>query len=160
MNAVAASESFAITSAGLLDLWAIWRVGRAAFGSDAYDMLTLLGTMLTPRIVCLKATSNRRVIGFVASEINAREGCGWIVMIAVHPDSQGRGIGTALLHAAECALGAERIRLTVRRSNVRAIGLYERCGYVWVNTFRRYYHDGEDGLVMEKQLGHARNGRS
>lgn len=155
MNAIAASEPFAIAPASLLDLWAIWRVEQAAFGSDAYDLLTLLGMALTPRMVRLKATAGGRVVGFVAGEINTREGCGWIIIIAVHPDAQGRGIGTALLLAVERALGATCIRLTVRRSNARAIALYERCGYVWVNTYRRYYHDGEDGLVMEKRLSGA-----
>jgi ribosomal-protein-alanine N-acetyltransferase len=69
----------------------------------------------------------------------------------------GRGIGTALLLAAERLLGQQKIKLTVRRSNTRAIALYERCGYTWTNTFRRYYRDGEDGLVMEKDLksGHG-----
>ncbi|WP_169237288.1 GNAT family N-acetyltransferase [Candidatus Roseilinea sp. NK_OTU-006] len=153
MNAIAASEPVAIAPASLLDLWAIRRVEQAAFGSDAYDLLTLLGLALTPRMVRLKATAGGRVVGFVAGEINAREGCGWIITIAVHPHAQGRGIGTALLLATEQALGASHIKLTVRRSNTRALALYERCGYAWVNTYRRYYPDGEDGLVMEKWLG-------
>ncbi len=28
----------------------------------------------------------------------------------------------------------------------------QRCGYRWISTYRRDYHDGEDELVMEKQL--------
>ncbi|MCL6511711.1 MAG: GNAT family N-acetyltransferase [Anaerolineae bacterium] len=152
MGAIAASEPFTIEHASLFDLWPIWRVERAAFGSDAYDPLTLLGMALTPRMVRLKAVVAGRIAGFVAGEISAREGCGWIVTIGVHPDAQGRGIGTALLLAAERELGASCIRLTVRLSNTRAIGLYQRCGYRWVSTYRRYYHDGEDGLVMEKQV--------
>ncbi|MFN4294566.1 MAG: GNAT family N-acetyltransferase [Thermoflexales bacterium] len=152
MNAIATSEPFTIARAGLLDLPSIWRVEQAAFGSDAYDLLTLLGLALTPGMVRLKAVGDARMVGFVAGEINKREGCGWIITIAVHPRAQGRGIGAALLLAAERALGASRVKLTVRRSNARAISLYERCGYAWVNTYRRYYHDGEDGLVMEKQL--------
>lgn len=155
MDAIAASEPFVIAPAGLLDTWAVWRVAQAAFGDDAYDLLTLFGMALTPRTVRLKATAAGQVVGFVAGEIHARERCGWINIIAVHPNAQGRGIGAALLLTAESALATERIRLTVRRSNARAIALYERCGYAWVNTYRRYYHDGEDGLVMEKQLGNA-----
>lgn len=152
MNAIAASESFAIEQAGLLDLWPIWRVERAAFRNDAYDLLTMMQLLLSPRTVCLKAIADGRVAGFVAGESHKREGCGWIITIGVHPDAQGRGIGTALLRAAEQGLGASCIRLTVRRSNARAIALYERCGYRWVNTYHRYYHDGEDGLVMEKRI--------
>lgn len=152
MNAVASSETFAIAYASLFDLLSIWRVERAAFTKDAYDLLTLFNMALTPRLVRLKAVADGRVAGFVAGEINKQESCGWIITIAVHPSVQGRGIGTALLLAAEQALHASRVKLTVRRSNLRAITLYERCGYKWVNTYRRYYHDGEDGLVMEKRL--------
>lgn len=152
MNAIAASESFTIERAGLLDLWPIRCVERAAFHNDAYDLLTIVQLLLSPQTVCLKAVADGRVAAFVAAESHKREGCGWIITIGVHPDAQGRGIGAALLRAAEHALGVSCIKLTVRRSNARAIALYERCGYRWLNTYHRYYHDGEDGLVMEKRI--------
>ena len=70
------------------------------------------------------------------------------------PRYSGRGIGRSLLTSAEKAMRASVsvMKLTVRRSNARAINLYDRCGYQWVSTMRHYYHDGEDGLVMEKNL--------
>jgi ribosomal protein S18 acetylase RimI-like enzyme len=42
--------------------------------------------------------------------------------------------------------------LTVRISNDKAIALYEDEGYRTVDIWKRYYADGEDGLVMEKIL--------
>jgi ribosomal-protein-alanine N-acetyltransferase len=105
-----------------------------------------------PHLARLKVVADGRVIGYAAGEINKKEGCGWIITIGVHPQFTGRGIGAALLAQAEQALKTPRVRLTVRRSNARAIALYERAGYKWVSTYRRYYHDGEDGLVMEKIL--------
>ena len=44
------------------------------------------------------------------------------------------------------------LKLTVRRSNARAIALYERMGYRFKHAIYRYYNDGEDGLLMEKTL--------
>ena len=44
------------------------------------------------------------------------------------------------------------MKLTVRMSNGPAITLYEREGYRSVDIWKRYYNDGEDGLVMEKTL--------
>jgi ribosomal protein S18 acetylase RimI-like enzyme len=38
-------------------------------------------------------------------------------------------------------------------SNEPAIALYEKEGYRSVDIWKRYYNDGEDGLVMEKKLG-------
>jgi len=103
----------------------------------------------------LKAAADETLIGFVAGEKSDRWGHARNATLAVHPDYQGRGIGTALLLAAEHALQAHCIRLTVRLSNLRAIALYHRCGYRWIDTYRGHYHDGEDGLLMEKQLSAA-----
>lgn len=52
--------------------------------------------------------------------------------IGVHPDAQGRGLGTRLMHAAidgAFAAGIERLELGVRADNPRAIALYERLGF-------------------------------
>jgi ribosomal protein S18 acetylase RimI-like enzyme len=150
MNAVASSDSFAVTEASLLDLFSIWRLQRACFPKDSYDLLTLFNMAVSPKMIRLKAIVNGQVIGFVGGERSGEDHSGWIVTLGVHPRYVGRGIGTALLLWAEKALNTRRVKLTVRRSNARAIALYERCGYKWTNTYRRYYHDGEDGLVMEK----------
>jgi ribosomal-protein-alanine N-acetyltransferase len=152
MNAAVTSESFAITDSGLLDVFQVWRLNRACFPKDAYDLFTLLNMSVMPGITRLKAVTEGKIVGYVAGEINKRENCGWIITIGVHPKCAGHGIGTALLLASERSLNTNCVKLTVRRSNQRAIQLYERCGYKWVNTYRRYYHDGEDGLVMEKRL--------
>lgn len=152
MNAIASTESFAIARSGLLDVLQVWRLNRACFPKDAYDLFTLFDMSIMPGVSRLKAVVDGRIVGYVAGEINKRENCGWIITIGVHPRHAGRGIGTALLLASERSLNARCVKLTVRRSNQRAIQLYERCGYAWVNTYRRYYHDGEDGLVMEKCL--------
>jgi ribosomal protein S18 acetylase RimI-like enzyme len=37
-------------------------------------------------------------------------------------------------------------------SNDNAIALYQQEGYRTVDVWKNYYNDGEDGLVMEKQL--------
>jgi ribosomal protein S18 acetylase RimI-like enzyme len=44
------------------------------------------------------------------------------------------------------------MKLTVRMSNQGAIALYEQEGYRSVDIWKKYYNDGEDGLVMEKIL--------
>ncbi len=45
-----------------------------------------------------------------------------------------------------------RIRLSLRGSNDAALRLYQKAGYVRVDTWKRYYRDGEDAIVMEKVL--------
>jgi ribosomal protein S18 acetylase RimI-like enzyme len=65
---------------------------------------------------------------------------------------RGRGIGEALLRACEEKIDVPVIRLVVRESNLTAIRLYERFGYALMGKWRKYYADGEDGMVMEKRV--------
>jgi ribosomal-protein-alanine N-acetyltransferase len=86
----------------------------------------------------------------VAGDPRPSEGFAWIATIGVDPHYQRRGIGRAMLRAAEEYLKTPRVRLTVRMSNQGAITLYEQEGYHTIDIWKGYYNDGEDGLVMEK----------
>ena len=75
--------------------------------------------------------------------------------IAVDLPYRKRGIAKALmdaLHEKAKALGAKRCLLEVRVSNAPAISLYEKYGYEKYGVRKRYYEDGEDAFVMQKQL--------
>jgi len=134
------------------DVLAIRQLERAAFGRDAYDVLALLELLLSPQMRCLKMVMESKIVGFVAGELNSRQHAGWIVTLGVHPDFAGRGIGSRLLLACEALMKMQVVKLTVRKSNQRAIQLYERHGYVYVHIIAHYYNDREDGLLMEKRV--------
>jgi ribosomal-protein-alanine N-acetyltransferase len=74
-----------------------------------------------------------------------------IATIASHPDWRGCGLGLylmlALLDVAQ-ANGARLSTLEVRAGNLPAQHLYEKLGYEIAGRRRRYYRDGEDGLIM------------
>jgi aminoglycoside 6'-N-acetyltransferase len=93
-----------------------------------------------PREEALLAVGDGRVIGMIELWLrrpkdrnNARPPHVEVHFgIAVAPDPRGRGVGTALLRAAEAwaaAHGADRMHLGVDAANGRAIELYERLGY-------------------------------
>lgn len=71
----------------------------------------------------------------------------------VHPDSQRRGIGTALMDAAEAEArkqGFAMLKLDVEPSNEPAVRFYERRGYQRISK-----HLGEEGetlLSMRKTI--------
>jgi len=79
-----------------------------------------------------------------------------VLNVAVAPEARRRGVARALLGEAEArgrAEGARVATLEVRRSNGAAIGLYRSLGYGEVGMRPRYYaEDGEDALVMDKEL--------
>ena len=147
---------YAICTAGVFDLVNVWRLERVCFPKDAYDLPTLFNLALMPNTLRLKAVADNQLVGYLAAEYQRYDHATWIITVGVTPQYEGRGIGHALMDCAEQhrQKGAERMKLTVRRSNERAIDLYRRCGYQWVGAYRGYYQDGEDGLIMEKNLTH------
>ena len=76
-----------------------------------------------------------------------------IATIAVDPAFQRRGYGEFLLRA---MLGmsddAEYALLEVRKTNHKALSLYKKYGFRQYGVRRRYYRDGEDALVLRKEL--------
>jgi ribosomal-protein-alanine N-acetyltransferase len=141
-----------IQPASLRDLGALRRLENACFEKDAWPLLDLIAVLTWPDVIRLKAVDDGELIGFVAGDPRRSEGANWIATIGVDPRYQRRGIGRALLHACEEKAKLPRMKLTVRMSNQGAISLYEKEGYRSVDIWKKYYNDGEDGLVMEKVL--------
>jgi ribosomal-protein-alanine N-acetyltransferase len=141
-----------ILPANLRDLGALRKLEHACFAKDAWPLLDLIAVLTYPDVKRLKAMMDGQMIGFVAGDPRPRDGWAWIATIGVDPRYQRRGIGSALLRACESKLNVPRVRLTVRLSNTGAISLYEREGYAKVDIWKGYYNDGEDGVVMEKNL--------
>ena len=139
-----------ILPASILDLNALRRLEHDCFGKDAWPFLDLVGVLMFPDVVRLKAVEDGQMVGFVAGDPRLREGWAWIATIGVAPRYQRRGIGRALLRTCESRLGVPRLRLTVRPSNSAAIAMYEKEGYRTVDVWKSYYDNGEDGVVMEK----------
>lgn len=83
--------------------------------------------------------------------------------IAVVPEAEGRGLGTAMLQwmVAEAARrGARDVLLEVRADNPRAQRLYVRHGFEHLHTRAGYYPGGAgappvDALIMRRRLGVA-----
>ncbi|WP_285728281.1 ribosomal protein S18-alanine N-acetyltransferase [Psychromicrobium xiongbiense] len=75
--------------------------------------------------------------------------------IAVIPEWEGHGLGTALMRALleeAHQRGATEVLLEVREDNPRAQQLYLRFGFVHIHTRPRYYRDGTGAWVMRLEL--------
>lgn len=77
---------------------------------------------------------------------------GDITNISVKKEMQGTGIGTALLNELFVQTkerGVHTLFLEVRESNLRALALYEKQGFVRMGIRKNYYTDPtEDGITM------------
>ena len=141
-----------IVKASILDLGALHKLEKESFGRDAWSLFDLIAVLTMSDVVRLKAVEDNQMIGFVGGDPRRSQGWGWIATIAVDARYRRQGVGRALLHACEQKLGVARSRLTVRLSNHGAIALYQQEGYVTTDLWKGYYEDGEDGMVMEKEL--------
>lgn len=102
---------------------------------------------------CYVVKEKDKVIGyvdawFISDEVH-------LANIAVHKDFRRRGTASKLLsYIIEIAQkkNCKRILLEVRFSNIIAQKLYEKFGFRRVYQRRKYYSDGEDAIVYQKDL--------
>jgi ribosomal-protein-alanine N-acetyltransferase len=146
------AQTYRVLQASVRDVHAIRRLEQVVFPLDAYTYLSLTTLLMWPGGANFKALDRQgNLVGFVAGSPNWGTHVDWIVTLGVHPDHQRQGLGRRLLAVCEDNLTQPTLRLTVRTGNEAAIHLYETAGYYRLYVEPRYYSDGEDGIVMEKQ---------
>jgi ribosomal-protein-alanine N-acetyltransferase len=102
------------------------------------------------------------ILGFIVAQAR-RRGVGHILTIDVPPASRRSGVGSRLLNTAEDRLraaGCRSIVLETAVDNSCALAFYKRHGYSVAKTIPRYYSNGVDAFVLEKELhsGSVRSG--
>lgn len=144
---------YVISAATVRDVHAIRRLEQIIFPLDAYTYLSLSNLLMWPGGANFKAIDPEgELVGFVAGSPNWGTHTDWIVTLGVHPDHQRQGLGTRLLTTCEERMTQPLLALTVRVSNTPAIRLYEAVGYTRAYLEPGYYNDGEDGIVMQKEI--------
>lgn len=121
---------------------------RPMFPPSEWD--ELLDEHQPPNVLLVAVNEEHRVVGFTA----VHPADGEMYLLFVHPEYGGRGIGRALLAAADEALRAAGCResfLYTHEQNARAIAVYEAAGYRRDGTIResdfRGIHQREPRLV-------------
>lgn len=97
--------------------------------------------------------SSTNLAGFLVAE--ADRGSGHIITIDVVAAARRSGVGSLLLRAAEDRLraaGCRSVELETAVDNVSALSFYKRHTYSVIKTFPRYYSNGVDALVLQKEL--------
>jgi ribosomal-protein-alanine N-acetyltransferase len=117
-----------------------------------------------PRYFFEKDLESRNAVAFVVEEKGKIVGYSLgmcvdvelhISNIAVATDFQRRGLGSKMLREMERVAverGCGYAYLEVRTTNVPAITMYKNKGYDILYIRKRYYLDGNDAYVMQKEL--------
>jgi len=103
----------------------------------------------------LVAEKDGIIVGFVVG-IPISEDIGRVLSIAVANEYRRSSIATQLMNEMLklfAETGVSSVRLEVRRSNIIAQRLYQKLGFMVMETIPQYYADGEDAIVMIKELG-------
>ncbi|MFM7428089.1 MAG: GNAT family N-acetyltransferase [Elainella sp.] len=101
---------------------------------------------------------SRGVLGLAYCEPERMTDQTWnLQLIAIHPDHQGQGRGSALLQAVEQTVVARGGRmLLVETSGLPSFGptrgFYSKCHYEQEARIRDFYTAGEDKIVFRKLL--------
>ena len=133
------------------DLDEVMRVMTAAFPpsfGEAWSRSQCAGILPMQGVTLTLAEQAGRPIGFSLVRAVADEA--ELLLLAVDPAEQRRGIGQALLDdfiATALAGGGHRLHLEVRDGNP-AVELYRTSGFAIAGRRRNYYH-GQDGKTYD-----------
>jgi [ribosomal protein S18]-alanine N-acetyltransferase len=142
----------------------LWHIDQQCFAPGiAYSRLELAAyirlrgsfTMVAESLPTAAAVeSPSQIWGFIVAQAN-RRGVGHILTIDVPPANRRSGVGSRLLATAEERLRAAPCRSVVLETavdNAAALAFYKRHDYSVVKTIPRYYSNGVDAFVLEKEL--------
>lgn len=100
------------------------------------------------------AFSEGRIVGYIGSHNIIGEV--YVTNVAVSPEFRRNGVGKTLVKFLIEQMETEKaefVTLEVRKSNLNAISLYEKCGFEKVGERRNFYEKPiEDAILMTIQL--------
>ena len=129
------------------DLPNVIAIERRAFPTP-WSLPMFVLELSKPEGICLAAQRDGQLLGYI---ICSRFDQVWHIMnVSVDPDLQRRGVASAMITEVIGRVGSDaQITLEVRPTNVGAIALYQRFGFLAAGTRQRYYQDnGEDAVIM------------
>jgi ribosomal-protein-alanine N-acetyltransferase len=156
---------FVIRDFQLEDFETLWRLDQDCFSPGiAYSRqelktyvrhagaITLVAEKVTAPEKLTEIETPRLVAGFLVAHPGTT---GHIITIDVERAARRSGVGSLLLRSAEerlRAAGSRSVGLETAVDNLSALSFYKRHGYSVIKTWPRYYSNGVDALVLQKDL--------
>ena len=121
--------------------------------SDGWNLEMIKSAFNAKRFLALGGFVGDELVGVITCDFNEFDAD--IEGVVVKKEFRNQGIGALLMDALEKRLikeNKEKIFLEVRKSNLVAQKLYQKMGFNVLSQRKGYYSDGEDALVMAKEL--------
>lgn len=141
------------------DVAALADLEKRAFRPDLYDSLntprTLRYLIGKANALLIVAELGGRVAGYAQITFKSNSDKARFYSLAVDPDFQGAGVGTALFSAVETVCrtaGARTLLLEIREDNDTLRNRYAKLGYAPYRTVADYYVDGAAAIKMQRAL--------
>jgi ribosomal protein S18 acetylase RimI-like enzyme len=144
-----------LRAAEIADLDAILALEARVFATDRMSRRSVRHFLASPTAAVLVAERADAIAGAAVVLFRPNSDVARLYSIAVAPEWAGRGIGPALLAAAEDAAidrECQFLRLEVHEMNERAIGRYCKAGYREFGRYPNYYQDTGAALRFQKRL--------
>lgn len=113
------------------DLPHVWQVDSLAFDDEWRNSLEALEQALEQSAVATVAELEDRVVGYQISTQGPMGG--HLARLAVHPNVQGQGVGSALVYGlleTFVRRGVHRVTVNTQADNLASLAIYRKCGYV------------------------------
>ncbi len=141
-----------ITRADAADLPVLLMLEHTAF-SEPWGEGALATQLHNPNGITLLAREEAgEAVGYLAGSVLPPEG--ELYRIVTHPACRRQGIGEKIMYSFFdiCSnIGADVLFLEVRSSNLPALSLYRKLGFLPVGTRKKYYRNPqEDALVLRR----------
>lgn len=148
-----------IRPADLADIDALFQLELASFASDRLSRRQFRYMLTRAHAQTLVAEADDGLLGYVLVLFSRATSVARLYSIAVAEQARSRGVGRAMVAAAEKAVWAEErayMRLEIRQDNAASQALFEAAGYRRFGVLSDYYADHTEALRYEKRLSPER----
>lgn len=150
-----AGPPYVIESFRPQDVVSVLRLVRRSLGEEVpFNFLLQISALKPNYCKVARDLGTGDLLGLIVGTKESGHG-GRVLLFAVDPEWQGRGVGRTLLRSLQQSMTLEDVRqveLEVRADNHRAIDFYQRHGFEVTGFQEGAYKDGADAYVMAKPL--------
>ena len=121
--------------------------------ADGWSQKMLEDAFFTGRFLALGVKNEENLVGVITCSTTLYDAD--IESVFVKKEFRKQGLASKLIQGIERALidkNIEKIFLEVRLSNLPAQNLYAKQGFNKISERKSYYNDGEDAVIMAKEL--------